>query len=324
MDSGTTQSLFLPTLWAPARASSYESESWAPGGATLCAVASGFVALVPAVIADDYAYTWSLLAFAIPLAVMSQWLRHHAPLAWDQLVAYGPATLAVLVPMGFALNLALADVLFVYPEPRAILGVQISAIAGAGLAVPIEEYLFYVLGFSFILVGYVFFTRNAMTHRTERVHSHAPRAPRRIAGWVVVSALLTLGVALGLRPNESVDAPVYLYYLVSLPVVLTLLCAARAWRTIHWPGLARITAFTFALSFVLEGMLALPRGWWGYNPSMMCGLDVTPGLPIEAVLVWWLAAVATCTVFEVLCGGGAGDRSDRSSPRDGKTPVLGG
>src|SRR5204862_5715311 len=105
-----------------------------------------------------------------------------------------------------------------------------------------------------------------------------------------------------LRPDDSMGAPVYLQYLVSLPLSITLLFAAHAWRSIDWSGLARVTAFTVALSFVMEALLALPRGWWGYKPAMMCGVDVAPGLPLEAVLVWLLAAVTTPIVYETVRG----------------------
>jgi len=269
--------------------------------APLLAVAVGFAALLPAVFADEYAYTWSLLAFVLPLGFMIQWLRRHAPIAWREVIAHGPATLAVLVPMGLALNFALADVLFVYPEARTNLGMRISVPGGAeNVAIPIEEYFFYVLGFSFILMGYVFFASRRLLG-----HFGAVRSSRGTAGLFVLPSLLAIGAACSLRPDDSAGAPVYLQYLVCLPLAVTLLFAERARRSIDWTGLARITTFTVALSFVLEALLALPRGWWGYNPAMMCGINVTPGLPLEAVLVWLLAAVVTPIVFEAVRGAGA-------------------
>jgi hypothetical protein len=283
-----------------------KSDNGAARRSSLWAVVMGFAALLPAVFADKHAYTWSLLAFIVPLGFMIQWLRRHAPLAWNEVVAHGPATLAVLVPMGLALNLLLADVLFVYPEARSNLGVQIGVPAGpASVAIPIEEYLFYVLGFSFILIGYVFFAG-----RKHPGHSRATRSARCTAGMVAVPSLLALGAAAWLRPDESVSAPVYLYYLVALPLALTILFAARVRRFIDRTGLARITAFTVTLSIVMEALLALPRGWWGYNQALMCGVDVAPGLPLEAVLVWFLAAVATPTVFETFRGTGTRQRQE--------------
>lgn len=269
----------------------------------------GFAALLPAAFADQHAYTWSLLAFLLPLGFMIRCLRRHAPHAWSEVVAHGPATLAVLVPMGLALNLMLADVLFVYPEARSNLGVQIGVLAGsAGRAIPIEEYFFYVLGFSFILIGYVFFAR-----RRHPGHTRAPRSARSVAALVVVPLLLTFGAAAWLRPDDAGRAPVYLHYLVVLPLALTLLFAARGGRFLDRAGLARITAFTVALSIVMEALLAIPRGWWGYNPAMMCGVDVAPGLPLEAVLVWLLAAVATPTVFETFRGCGTRRRREHEA-----------
>jgi hypothetical protein len=261
--------------------------------------------------AERYAYTWSLLAFVLPLLLMVHWLRRHAPAAWADVAAHGPATLAVLVPMGLALNLMLADVLFVYPQCRAVIGLRIEVPIGADrVGVPVEEYLFYVFGFSFILMSYVFFAHhsNAPNHTRK-----SPRAPSRTLKFVFFSGCPTIAAALILRPDAGIGTPVYLQYLVVLPLALTMAFARRACRSLDRAGFACCAGFTIALSFVMEALLALPRGWWGYNPAMMCGIDLMPGLPIEAVLVWVLSATATPIVFETIRGGQTGEAN---SPRE--------
>lgn len=263
-------------------------------------VAVGFLAFLPAVLVEDYAYTWSLLAFVAPLVLMIDRVRRHDRAAWRELLAHGPTTLAVLLPMGLALNLVLADLLFVYPALRAVVGLRIPPLVGGPRgAVPIEEYLFYTLGFAFLLIGYVYFARRPASNRPL-----APLAAHHLIAVTLGPAALTFGVARWLRPADSAGAPVYLHYLVSLPLLVTLVCAARGRRSLDRRALARITAFAVSLSVVWEAFLAIPRGWWGYNPIMMCGLDVRPGLPVEAVLVWLLAPVATAVVFEAFRASG--------------------
>jgi hypothetical protein len=55
-----------------------------------------------------------------------------------------------------------------------------------------------------------------------------------------------------------------------------------------------------ALSVLLEVSLGLPERWWAYRQKWMVGLFVSRwyGLPIEAVLVWFVAAIATVVTFE--------------------------
>jgi hypothetical protein len=58
----------------------------------------------------------------------------------------------------------------------------------------------------------------------------------------------------------------------------------------------------FLISLGWEVTLALPYGWWGYNPDYMLGLFVSPwfGLPIEAAFLWFVSGWSSVFVFELL------------------------
>jgi hypothetical protein len=45
---------------------------------------------------------------------------------------------------------------------------------------------------------------------------------------------------------------------------------------------------TTLISIIWEVTLALPRGYWNYNPEYMLGISIEPwnNLPVEAVSVW--------------------------------------
>jgi hypothetical protein len=64
-----------------------------------------------------------------------------------------------------------------------------------------------------------------------------------------------------------------------------------------------LTLFILVLMSALwEATLAVPYGWWGYQPRQMMGLRITAwgGLPIEAVTVWLAVTFTTVVVYEIL------------------------
>src|SRR5262249_43253726 len=95
-------------------------------------------------------YTRSLSLFAVPCLALASWFCPHADYLFQRR-AFGK-TLAVLVPLAFVLELLRASAFFTFPNREATLGVDVPVVGGA---VPVEEFLFYVLGFLTTLLLYV-------------------------------------------------------------------------------------------------------------------------------------------------------------------------
>jgi hypothetical protein len=95
-------------------------------------------------------YTVSLLLFLVPAAALLWWLRQRRDLA-RQRRACG-RTLAVLVPLGFLLDLLFGNAFFTFPNPAATLGIRVPAVGGP---LPLEEFVFYLSGFGVVLLTYV-------------------------------------------------------------------------------------------------------------------------------------------------------------------------
>ena len=65
----------------------------------------------------------------------------------------------------------------------------------------------------------------------------------------------------------------------------------------------RLTLFLIVpISLLWEATLAVPYGWWGYQPKQMMGLFIGAwsGLPIEAVCVWMAVSYSTTIIFEII------------------------
>ena len=73
-------------------------------------------------------------------------------------------------------------------------------------------------------------------------------------------------------------------------------------RFINWRALSLTLFIMLLVSELWEATLALPYGWWGFQPRQMIGLLVGAwsNLPIEEVGVWIAVSYATVIVFEVI------------------------
>src|ERR1044071_4571265 len=87
-----------------------------------------------------------------------------------------------------------------------------------------------------------------------------------------------------------------------------LLPAMFLYRTIgnltNWPAFAVTTLYVIITSLIWEVTLAIPRQWWGYEPSGMMGLTIAAWsrgeaiFPVEAAVVWLFAPVSTILIYE--------------------------
>ena len=123
-----------------------------------------------------YGYTWSLLLFIVPVAVLGGWFARRAELHFPRQAFW--RTLAVLVPLGFILDLAFGNAFFVFPNHGATLGLGIPAMGGT---VPIEEFVFYLTGFMAALMSYIWADEYWMSAYNIPDYREAARGVVRIA-----------------------------------------------------------------------------------------------------------------------------------------------
>src|SRR5260370_41968666 len=71
-------------------------------------------------------YTWSLLLFIIPIGALGSWFARRPDLQFPRKAFW--RTLAVLTPLGFALDLLLGNAFFVFPNKSATLAWGIPAV----------------------------------------------------------------------------------------------------------------------------------------------------------------------------------------------------
>ena len=260
--------------------------------------------VTPPPFADDptpLGYTWSLSLFALPLAFLVVWLLLR-PEIRVQKRALG-VTLAILVPLGVVLDLLFAHTFFTFENTGAVTGLSIP---GRGGPIPIEELVFYLTGFVFVLLLYVWSDEAWMERYNPSLDAYATAPPvLRFHLGSVVTGLALLAAAILYRKLLSGDPDGFPWYWAYL-LAASFVPSAGFFRTVrlyvNWQALSFTFALVLMISLTWEASLASPYGWWGYQPPAMMGLFIAAWsrLPVEAVFVWLAVTYTTVIVYEVV------------------------
>jgi hypothetical protein len=248
-------------------------------------------------------YTWSLVLFIVPIAALGWWFACRPDLQFPRKAFW--RTIAVLTPVGFLLDLLFGNAFFIFPNKAATLGCNIPALGGA---IPIEEFVFYLTGFMLVLLSYIWCDEYWMVAYNVPDYAAAAKGIPRIVrfhfasvvlGVVLIAAAISYRKFLSGAPDGF---PWYFIYLVCASLIPSAGFFHTARSFINW----RAFSFTFFLllliSLLWEVTLALPYGWWEYQPRALMGLHIGAwsGLPIEAVCVWLAVTFTTVITCEVI------------------------
>jgi hypothetical protein len=272
-------------------------------------------------------YTWSLLFFIIPSVIMAVWFHGHENGRANRRSFW--ISLAVLFGLGAGLDIFFASTFFTFVNEGATLGVQVPVVGGA---VPVEEFGFYSFGFAAILLTYIWIHESWIPGLPDDVKLPSQRVPLRDlvsfhgSSFAIGVALVVVGLVWEeWGPGaDSAGYPGYLLFLIVVGVLPNIIFFRAVGPYIDWPALSFTMVLLLPVSLLWEGVLASPYQWWGYQADMMVGVDVAAlsGLPIEAVLLWFVAAWAGVTLYEV-CRLVFGVRSQGGSTHDGAASVGG-
>lgn len=248
-------------------------------------------------------YTRSLSLFAVPIAVLGGWFLRH-PAYHLQRRAFG-ITLALLVPVGFLLDLLRASAFFTFPNRAATIGIAVPVVGGT---VPVEEFAFYLLGFIAVLLTYIWCDEywlgayNVPDYRAEAqgigrvVRLHLP-------SLAVGLVLIVAGVAYKrLVSGTPGTAPGYFIFLVAHAVVPSLLLLPTARPFVNWRALSLTAVLMMLVALLWEATLAAPYQWWGFRERAMLGLHVGAWcrLPAEEPFLWIVVSYTTAIIYEVV------------------------
>jgi hypothetical protein len=274
-----------------------------PGGDRAAYGARGGRAAIPSRNPTPYGYTWSLLFFIVPIAVILGWLLPSEGIEVPRRAFV--RTIVWLTPCGYALDFFFAHRFFTFPNAGATLGIGAPAL---GAPVPLEEYVFYLTGFVAVLLLYLWLGEYWLAaYSVAEAEDEARRAERLVgfhwASAAVGAALLLLAIAYKkLLSPEPEGFPGYLTVLVVGGLAPSAMLFPVARRRINWRALSATMLLVALISLIWEATLAVPYGWWGFQHREMVGVFIGAwaGLPVEEVLVWIAVTWATVIVYEVV------------------------
>lgn len=274
-----------------------------PAGITLHTVRVPATLQIQSSDPTPHGYTWSLLLFVVPILVIGCWFLPLEGLEIPRRAFW--RTIAILVPLGSGLDFFFSKLFLNFPNQGATIRVLAPAL---GEWVPIEEYFFYLLGFVAVLLLYIWsdeFWLSAYKIPDYRSKAEAISRLLRFHPGSVIYGVALIAVAVAykkwLSPNP-VGFPGYFTFLVVAALIPSTAFFPEVSRFLNWRALSLTLFMILLISLFWEATLAVPYGWWGYQPGQMIGISIGAwsGLPIEAVCVWIAVTYVTAIVFEVM------------------------
>jgi hypothetical protein len=263
----------------------------------------GTLVIPPGSNPTPYGYTWSLLLFIVPILVILFWLLPQENLRLPKRAFWH--TIAILFPMGCALDFFFAHKFFTFPNSQATLGIGAPALGGP---VPVEEYVFYFTGFIAILLIYIWLGEFWLAAYNLNDYAGESKKVARLLQFhptsAVLGALLIVAAIIYkkmLSPDPA-GFPGYFVVLVTGGLVPAVGFFPSVRSLINWRAFSLTLFYVLLVSLLWEATLALPYGWWGYQPESMVGISVGAwtNMPVEAASVWIAVAYGTTIVFEVV------------------------
>jgi hypothetical protein len=252
---------------------------------------------------SPHGYTWSLLLFVVPILTIGLWFIPSEGLDIPQRAFW--RTLAILVPVGCALDFFFAHCFFIFPNRGATLGIGAPALGGC---VPVEEYFFYFAGFVAILLIYIWLDEFWLAAYNVADYPGESRKIPQLLQFHPTSAVLgvvLIAAAIAYKKwcsPTSAGFPAYFIVLVLGGLVPSFSFFPTVRPFINWRAFSLTLFLILLVSLLWEATLAVPYGWWGYQSRQMMGLFIGAwfGLPIEAVFVWMAVTYGTTIVFEIM------------------------
>jgi len=175
-------------------------------------------------------------------------------------------------------------------------------IPGPGGPVPIEELLFYGLGPAAMVLVYACADElwlNKYNPRDELLNVKLIDVSRGALGIAAVTMVILLVIW---RVNGTF--PTYFAFLAAMGLVPTIGLYRTIRHFMNWPAFAVTVLYVLVTSIVWEVTLALPRGWWGFQPPAMIGIYIETWsttfsrFPIEEIFVWIAAPFFSLLSYE--------------------------
>jgi hypothetical protein len=281
-----------------------------PACITLSTVRHEVGAVPPGANPTPYGYTISLSIFLVPVVAIGLWHLVAPRHPVDRKALF--ASTATVASLGAVLDLIFGHSFFTFHNPGATIGLRLPAWSFGEMAwipryLPVEEFLFYILGGLFMIVVYLW-ADNVWLQAYEPEHYRDEiRKRQRLVNLSTPMFLLCVGlIAAGWLfkkygpHNNHAGIPGYFTFQVLLAFLPTVIFFRCVKDFINWHAFAFGWFILLLVSLLWEATLGVPYGWWAYRTEQMLGVHILAWrkLPLEAVLLWLVAAWGAVISYE--------------------------
>lgn len=213
-------------------------------------------------------------------------------------------TVGAIVGLGIMLDFLLGFLTLRFPgcdvPPEA--SPYLWCLPAVGGRIPIEELLFYAMGPVAIVLVYACADERWLSRYNTR-EEQLDRQLIQLSPRLLIVAAAAAIVALVLwRVNGHV--PTYFVFLAAGALLPAMFLYRAIGSLTNWPAFAATTLYVIVTSLIWEVTLAIPRQWWGYEPTGMIGVTIGAWsrgdaiFPVEAAAVWILAPFSSILTYE--------------------------
>jgi hypothetical protein len=209
-----------------------------------------------------------------------------------------------IVLLGVVLDFLLGYLTLRFPGCGAPAGTgpYLWCLPAVGGQIPIEELLFYAMGPVAMVLVYACADELWLSRYNPQDDLLDLRLIQPSRGLMLTAggaAVAMLGIW-----RLTGQFPTYFAFLTAGALLPALFLYRAIGSLINWPAFAVTTLYVIITSLIWEVTLAIPRQWWGYEPSGMMGLTIAAWsrgdaiFPVEAAAVWLFAPLSTILIYE--------------------------
>ena len=213
-------------------------------------------------------------------------------------------TAGTIVGLGIVLDFALGFLTLRFPgcsEPAGA-AVYVWCLPAVGGRVPVEELLFYALGPVAMVLVYACSDERWLSRYNPKDDLLDLKLIQLSPRLMIVAAGAALTALVLWRVNGTF--PTYFAFLAAGALLPAMVLYRAVGNLTNWPAFAVTTLYVIITSLIWEVTLAIPREWWGYEPSGMIGLTIAAWsrgnaiFPVEATAVWLFAPFSSILMYE--------------------------
>ena len=213
-------------------------------------------------------------------------------------------SVGTIVGLGIVLDFLLGYLTLRFPGCSAPPGTgpYLWCLPAVGGRIPVEELLFYAMGPVAMVLVYacadeLWLSRYNPPDDLLDLKLIQPSRNLIIAAAGAAVAALVLWTVNGTFPT-------YFVFLAGGALLPAIFFYRAIGNLTNWPAFAVTTLYVIVTSLIWEVTLAIPRQWWGYEPSGMIGLTIAAWsrgeaiFPVEAAVVWLFAPFSCILIYE--------------------------